>query len=409
MAPLKDIIVPEFGMSTEEVEVASWLKRPGEQVLRGEVIVTLITDKAEVDLEASDTGVLAEVVADVGQTVAVGAVIGRLELDNADGTAISVGIDIPIPTKIGSIDAPIVATQSSHVRSNEVGGEGFRATPFARRIARDNGVDLSTIAGSGPSGRIRRVDIENVLSARAVVAGDSEGIDASRISAESSSGRKATRSPLSAAQQRLAKRLVMSAAIPQFSVARNIDISSALAAASESGAPSLSDVLVKAVAMTLRRHSALNAEVDGDELVILDQINIGVAVAVGADLFVPVIRNADTRSIFEISAERKELTSRARDGTLKRTDTLNGTFTISNMGPLGVTDVHAIVTPPQVAILGIGAPVSTVVPRGQGTEVRQISGFRITCDHRAVNGALAASFLADLNVRLSSPFAIGES
>ncbi|MCW3101310.1 MAG: dihydrolipoamide acetyltransferase [Chthonomonadaceae bacterium] len=411
MAPLKDILIPELGMTTDEVAISEWLKQPGDAVRRGEPIVELVTDKASIELEASDAGTLAEVLVAPGETIPVGTVIGRLDLDLAGA------VKAPPPATPAALRAPEEPAAPASLAAATPNGNGraaerVRATPIARRMAQRHGIELHTIQGSGPEGRIRRADVESVLAepvARAPAVAP-ESVAAAVPAPERTGGarRGVERITLSDRQRRLAGHLTRSAAVPQFSVARDIDLTAVLGVPKGDGVSSFSDVLIKSVAMTLRSHRHLNASMEEGELAVWDDINIGLAVAVGPDLHVPVIRNADSRAIVEVGRDRKELTRRAREGTLRLADTADGTFTISNMGTLGVTDVHAIITPPQVSILGVGAPVARIVPTGRGTEVRQLAGFRMTCDHRAVNGAAAALFLAELAARLSNPFTIGE-
>lgn len=411
MPPFKAITIPELGMTTDEVVIAQWWKQPGERVERGEPIVELVTDKASMDLEATDAGTVFEVLVAAGETIPVNTVIGRLDLGLEDGVVPAPSAQAPAPPEV---PAPAPAPPSAGDTVPSDGGGRVRATPVARRMARHHGLNLHEIEGSGPRGRIRRTDVESTLADTAghpAPSAPTPVVDAAppagrRVAGRSRGSRVIA---LSDRQRRLATHLARSAAVPQFSVARDIDLTSVLSVPKDDGGPSFSDVLIKAVAMTLRDHRQLNASMDDGELIAWDDINIGMAVAVGPDLHVPVIRSADTRPMKEIAEDRRELTQRARAGSMEMADGADGTFTISNMGTLGITDVQAIVTPPQVAILGVGAPVARVVPTARWTDVRQFASFRMTCDHRAVNGAAAAWFLADLAARLSTPFTIAEA
>lgn len=400
MAALKDIVVPELGMTAEEVTVDRWCKEVGEAVVRGEPLVELTTDKATVELEATDDGILVETIAGPDETVAVGAAIGRLQIGAAADVIPPRPADGPAASPSPTPPAPAAAIPAAPTPS----AERPRATPVARRMARDSGLDLGDIEGSGPGGRIRRADVEKAIG---TAAGDA-GVPGSARPPRPHGGRGARRVRLSRAQRRLAAHLVGNA-VPQFSVAREVDVTAALAVPSESGGPTFSDVLVKAVAMTIRHHELLNATYEGDELAVWDAVNVGVAIAVGADLFVPVVRDAEALALRELSAARRSLFAKAREGGLRPADTADATVVISNMGALGVTEVEPVVSPPQVCLLGVGAPTARLVPTaGGGSEVRRLMSVRATCDHRAVNGATAAAFLADLAARLSNPFSLGE-
>lgn len=384
MAAVTDICVPELGMTAEEVEIERWCVAIGDPVRRGEPVAELATDKATVELEAVDDGVLTEILAGPGETVRVGGVIGRI------GPADGVVAEPQTPT------APTAAPPSK-----------ARATPVARRMAQGRGLDLAEVAGSGPGGRIRRADVEAAL-ASAAPSVSADPAASGPVAAPGSPRRRGRRLELSPAQRRLAAHLVANA-VPQFSVSREVDVTAALAVPRDAGRPSFADVLIKAVAATIGDHERLNATFADGELTVWERVDVGFAVAVGPDLFVPVVRDAGTLSLRELAARRGELTQRARDGALRPADTADATVVVSNMGALGVNEVEPVVTPPQVCLLGVGAPVERLLPMpGEGAARRRLLSLRATCDHRAVNGATAAAFLADLAQRLSNPFALGE-
>jgi pyruvate dehydrogenase E2 component (dihydrolipoyllysine-residue acetyltransferase) len=416
---MKDLIIPEFGMTTEEVTIGVWLKAVGDPIRRGEPIAELVTDKATVDFEASDSGTLAEIVVQVGETVPVGTAVARLALDGEPVPSLP-AVEKQLPSV--SASAPVVAAAAADgvpgaVTDGESAphvGEGIRATPVARRMARHHGIDLHQVHGSGPLGRIRRNDVQRAIEhaqcapAVHLTPGPPAPPITPALAAATSARSRGRRIELSSSQLRLARHLTVAAAIPTFSVARDIDITAALAAGRVDGAPSFTDLLLRAVALSLREHDRLNATFDENALIISEEINIAFAVAAGHDLFVPVLRGADRGPLSAFGELRRALTSRALAGALAPADTVDGTFTVSNMGTLGVTDVAPAVIPPQVAILGVGAPTRALRPTAEGLATRQQCMVRLTCDHRAVNGATAAGFLESLSTRLARPFSILE-
>jgi pyruvate dehydrogenase E2 component (dihydrolipoyllysine-residue acetyltransferase) len=418
---MKDLIIPEFGMTTEEVTIGEWLKAVGDPIRRGEPIAELITDKATVEFEASDSGTLAEIIVQVGETVPVGTVVARLALDGEP-----VGSLPAEEEQLSNVSAPAAVVAAATVDavpaaviddgSAPHGGDGIRATPVARRLARRHAIDLHGVHGSGPLGRIRRNDVQRVIE-------HSQCAPAVEVTPESPASpitpalpaapvaparSRARRIELSSSQLRLARHLTVAAAIPTFSVARDIDVTGALAAGRVDGAPSFTDLLLRAIALSLREHERLNATFDENALIISEEINVAFAIAAGHELFVPVLRGADRGPVSALGELRRSLTSRALAGALAPGDSVDGTFTVSNMGTLGVTDVAPTVIPPQVAILGVGAPTPALRPTADGFATRQLCLVRLTCDHRAVNGATAAGFLESLAARLARPFSILE-
>ena len=418
---MKDLIIPEFGMTTEEVTIGEWLKAVGDPIRRGEPIAELITDKATVEFEASDSGTLAEIVVQAGATVPVGTVVARLALDGervrslpAEEKQLS-SVPAPAPVVAAAAVDGVPAAVIDDASVPHAGGK-IRATPVARRMARCHAIDLQRVHGSGPLGRIRRNDVQQVIEhaqGAPTVQPTPEPLASPVTHVRPGAPAALTRSrgrriELSASQLRLARHLTVAATIPTFSVARNIDVTGALAAGRVDGAPSFTDLLLRAIALSLREHERLNATFDENALIISEEINVAFAVAAGHDLFVPVLRGADRGPLSALGEQRRALTSRALAGSLAPGDSVDGTFTVSNMGTLGVTDVAPTVIPPQVAIFGVGAPTPALRPTADGFATRQLCLVRLTCDHRAVNGATAAGFLESLAARLARPFSILE-
>jgi pyruvate dehydrogenase E2 component (dihydrolipoamide acetyltransferase) len=336
---VSELTMPKLSDSMADAVIVRWLKAPGESFARGDALIEVETDKATVVYEAESDGTLASILVPEGETAAIGAPIATL------------------------------------------GGENGRpnATPVARRTAVQLGVSLHGLAGTGPGGRITRDDVERVAGTTAPKADDGEE----------------ERVPLTPTQATIARRMVESATtIPVFTVSMDIDLSlvTQLRKTGGDGVPSLNDFVVKAVALTLRDEPRFNASFGGDHVLLHSRVDIGVAVAADDALLVPVVRNADAKSLAEIAAETRRLADAARNRRLSPDELQGATFTISNLGMYGVRSFTAIVDPPQVAILAVG-----------GTRSDGVLTATLSCDHRVVYGADGARFLAKLRDYLEAP------
>ena len=321
------VVLPKMGLTAEDGEIVRWLVQVGEAVRTGQPVVEVETYKATVEVEAPADGVLRRAL-EAGTTVPAGAAIGIVAGPDED---------------IGALALWGEAAERERVA----------ASPAARKRAAELGVDLATLAGTGPGSRIGLEDVERVTSSGAVTTG--------------------RRIPLDPMRRAIAERMTLSAAVPQFTLESTAEVGGA--------AESLSDGIVVACARALREHPGLNASFDGDAIVEYEDVNIGVAISVDRGLLVPVIKQADRRSLDELRAERERLTAAARGGRLSAGDLTGATFTISNLGPLGIERFRALVVPPQAAILAVGAV--------QGGRI----ALSLSCDHRVVDGAPAARFL----------------
>jgi len=448
---MTDITMPKLSDSMEEGTILSWLKADGETVAAGEELVEIETDKANMTYESPDGGVLA-IVAAAGEALPVGAVIARVgasaagaasagaraaapagpvagEDDSAGGAAEIVSPAPPAGSAsvahgegaaAAGAPAPAPSMPAVGVRSSNGSGAVF-ATPIARRLAAAHGVDLASLAGSGPRGRITRGD---VAVAAGIAAPPAPAVAAPVAAAPTPPAPALALTPAPAAdgaevreltrlQQVVARRMAEAkATVPEFQVQTEVAMDAALAlraqlkgAAGEGGVvPSVNDLIVKASALALRAHPLANGSYKDGRFELHPRVNVGIAVAAQDALVVPTITDADTRSLGAIAAEARRLAGRVRDGSITPPELSGGTFTVSNLGMYGMTAITPVINVPQAAILGVGA-TRTVLARDQDGEIvdRQLMTLTLTCDHRILYGADAAQFLAAIRDLLEQP------
>jgi pyruvate dehydrogenase E2 component (dihydrolipoamide acetyltransferase) len=389
---LVDIGMPRLSDSMEEASVLEWLKQPGDHVSRGEPLVEVETDKATMVYEAEVEGVIAELVVPAGSTAALGETIARIAVAGDAAAAPGPVGPPPAPTE----PAPVVSEEPVQ---RGVPGSRARATPVARRLARELGVALETVSGTGPGGRIVRADVRA-----------QRGNGQSTAVAESPRG-TAVEIELTATQRTIARRMSESRSeVPDFTVETEIDMEHAhrlrqeWRAAGHDPLPSFNDLVVKAVALALRDHPALNASYDETRAIRFSRVNVGIAVATDDGLYVPTIFDADARSVAEIAAESRRLTELVRSRSITTEELDGGTFTVSNLGMFGVRRFNAVINRPQAAILAVGevALRPWVTPDG-GIAARRLMDVALSCDHRIVYGADGARFLQRLRELLESP------
>lgn len=424
------VIMPKFEMAQESGKILRWLKGEGEPVVKGEPILEVETDKVAMEVEAPASGTLVGIQVGPGEVVPIGQPIAYILQPGETGEAPS-----PTPSPAAAPEAPRATPVAERMarahgvdlhaipgtgpggrvtkadveaylaqRAPGEAGEKIRAVPAARRLARELGVDLHTVQGTGPGGRIQSEDVRRVAKAlRREVEPEAPARPAIR-----------RRVPLSGMRRTIAERMTRSVReAPPFTVSVDVEMSRALALvedlaawAEREGGPrvTLTAFLVKACAWALRRHPALNASLEGEEILEWEEVNIGVAVAVPDGLVVPVIHGADRRGLMEIAQVLEEKAKRAREGRLRPEDVQGGTFTLSNLGMYGVDRFTAILNPPQAAILAVGRVAKRpVVGEGDRVDVRPMATLTLTADHRVVDGAQAARFLDDLRMILERP------
>jgi len=394
-----EVKLPRLGQGMEAGTIVKWLKSEGEPVKKGEALYELDTDKVTQEVEAEADGVLLKIAVESGET-AVGttiAVIGKegeeiaIEAPQAAAKPAEKPAAAPEPER----EAPIEPSVS---RANG----RTKASPLARRIARERNIDLAQVRGTGPDGRIVAEDIERAAAgpARAPV-----GAPGAVPSGEVESV------PLSSIRRTIARRLTEAWTVPVFQLTVSADMTraNALVAAHREANPdvrlTVTDVLTKVAAQALLRHRAVNAAFTDEAILRFPTANVGIAAATPAGLVVPVIRSAERLNLAEIAAARSDVVGRARDGKLRADDLEDGTFTISNLGmpQYGIEQFVAVLNPPQAAILAVGVTEERPVVRDGGLVVRPMMTMTLTVDHRAVDGAEAAEFLHTVKTYLEDP------
>jgi pyruvate dehydrogenase E2 component (dihydrolipoamide acetyltransferase) len=413
------VTLPRLGQGMESGVIVKWLKSEGEQVEKGDPLYELDTEKVTQEVEADSSGVLLRILANEGDEIEVGkaiAVIGeageevseeeeetpdRVEPD--EGGA-EIGVEKPAEGperedereegREAGTDAPSEPEQ----RAN---GGRVKASPLARRIAKERGVDLAQLRGTGPEGRIVAEDVERA------------GVSPQRAPAAPPSAAPGEVEVVKLNQMRktIARRMTEAWEAPAFQISMSADMTASirlrealLERVEEGGVrPTYSDILTKVVALALMRHRDMNAHFAGDEVHLFPTANIGIAVAIPHGLVVPVIPSCETRSIPEIAAARADIVGRTREGKLRAEDLENGTFTISNLGMYRVERFTAVLNPPQAGILAVGAIEEHPVVVDGDLEIQPRMDLTLTVDHRSVDGATASEFLRTVKSFLEEP------
>jgi pyruvate dehydrogenase E2 component (dihydrolipoamide acetyltransferase) len=484
---MPDVVMPRLSDSMEEGTILKWLKAEGDEIARGDELVEIETDKATMTYEADTAGTLA-IVAQEGETLPIGQVIARIggggETEGGAGAEASDGEAADeAAAQTGAADAeaagatasaPSGAAASAEASGNGAGNEGAvsataaataeppaaapaapggdgsgdasaapaaappangngaraKASPVARRIARERGIDLSTLVGTGPGGRIVKADVE------AAPTGGGPAAPAAPAPAEPQAAPAAAAPPpppavvaesgtakgdvsvqeLSRIQQVIARRMAESkATVPEFTITTEVDMESAVALrgqlkavaeGSDSPVPSYNDMVVKACAIALREYPRANGSYKDGKFELYSRVNIGVAVAAQDALVVPTVFDADKKSLGEIARDGRALAERVRAGVVTPPELSGGTFTVSNLGMFGVTEFVAVINPPQAAILAVGKMEPRAVVRDGEIVARNTMNITLSCDHRILYGADAAEFLARIRALLEQPIAL---
>jgi pyruvate dehydrogenase E2 component (dihydrolipoamide acetyltransferase) len=421
-----EVKLPRLGQGMESGTIVKWLKGEGEAVKKREPLYELDTDKVTQEVEAEADGVLLKILVDSGE-VDVGTTIGVIGKEGEEVTSGNGAQPTEARTASGDEPEPAVeeedeaqtegssapqmddqrrigqeaaaATAAAEPVAAAVDGGRVKASPLARRLAREKGIELGQVTGSGPEGRIVAEDVERFQVAApaaaplAATAGEVEEIQ------------------LTSTRKTIARRLTEAWQAPVFQLTVSADMTRAnelrerLVARLAEGEtkPTVSDLLTKVAAAALVRHPAVNAHFTGESIRRFPAAHVGIAVAAPNGLVVPVLRDADRRTIQELATARADVVTRARDGKLQRADLEDGTFTISNLGMFGIEQFVAVLNPPQAAILAVGATVETPVVRAGEVVVRPLLTLTLTCDHRAIDGADGAEFLRTVKELLEEP------
>jgi pyruvate dehydrogenase E2 component (dihydrolipoamide acetyltransferase) len=434
-APMTAVTMPKWGIEMTEGTITGWRVREGARIERGAEILDVETEKIVNAVEAPASGVLRRVTAGEGETCAVGALIGVIADEEASDADIarfvesfvaavvsfdSPGAGTPAPTlapavSIAAADAPSHALPGAD-HTVESGSDDARVSPIARRIALRLGVDLSRVTGTGRNGRISKEDVEAFAARTAGVqttsTADASGTNAGASGTGVSPPASAKRIRMSARRATIARRLLESKlTIPHFRLDAEIDMGPLLQMKREHAAPgadrvTLNDLLLRAIALALVRHPMVNARFEGEEIVQFENADVAIAVAAQAGLVTPIVRAANLKSLAAIAKESRDLIERARLGTLLREEISGGTFTISNLGMYGISRFDAIINAPQVAILAVGAVSQRPVVRAGALSIAEMATLTLSADHRVVDGAVGAAFLATLRGLLERPQAL---
>jgi pyruvate dehydrogenase E2 component (dihydrolipoamide acetyltransferase) len=460
-----EIVMPRLSDTMEEGTILRWLKADGDTVQRGDELVEIETDKAAMTYESDQDGVLSRIAAE-GDTLPVGEVIARVAADgdvsaaagaaaeagatvgeageagagaNGDAAAATVESIVEIAGGGASSPAPAAAPTATGAR--------VKASPLARRIAEDRGVDLHALAGSGPGGRIVKADVERAAAPTAPTAPTAPGAGGREAAAPAAAPVASVREDVATAkgqtttqqltkmQQTIARRMAESkATIPDFSLSIEVDMDACVKLREElkrlrpggggaqpaADSPTYNDMIVKASALALREHPRANGSYRDGRLLLHSRVNVGVAVAAEGALVVPTVFDADTKSLGEIARETRALAERVRAQSITPPELGGGTFTVSNLGMYGISSFTAIINPPQAAILAVGRLEPRVVAGDAARDrqagetrdgqaalvVRPMLTLTLVCDHRILYGADAAQFLARVRELLQSPTAL---
>jgi len=428
-----DVLMPALSPTMEEGALAKWHVKVGDTVKSGDVIAEIETDKATMEVEAVDEGVVEALLVDEGtEGVKVNAPIARLRGDGqaasppppaapppAPPQSANRKLDDPFPQSAGG--GPAKPVEGAAATPKSAGGERIPASPLARRLAAQLGVDLSTIKGSGPHGRVIRRDVEGLKAA--------PGAPPAKAPAQAPPTAEPPRQarsleqmgvppgsydlvPLDGMKKTVARRMTESFRdVPHFPLTVDIEIDALLAARArinallekDGGKVSVNDMVIKAAATALKRVPAANASYSPEGLAMHHHADIAMAVAIDGGLITPIVRAAETKGVAQIAAETKDLAERARTRKLKPEEFQGGTFSVSNLGMFGVKSFASIINEPQGAILSVGVGEKRPVARGDTLAVATVMTVTLTCDHRVVDGAIGARWLAAFKAMIEDP------
>jgi len=441
---MPEIVMPRLSDSMEEGTVLQWLKQVGDEVAVGDELVEIETDKANMAYESDVAGTLSEILVQEGETVAIGTPIARVgdsegvtrdgegtersaagpaaavEGPAGGGFASVLGPSTSTPPAGEAVDAPVAAN----------GGGRPKASPIARRLAKEKELDLAQLRGSGPGGRIVKADVERAVSsaggadsggprteAKPPPAGPPEvatGPTAETPSPETAKG-QVSYEELSKLQSTISRRMAESkATAPHFYLEAEVDMSrlvearAQIKAAAKEGdvVPSFNDMVVKACALALREHPRANGAYRDGRFELYSRVNVGVAVAARDALVVPTVFDADQKNLRQIAKDSRDLAQRVRDGKITPPELSGATFTVSNLGMFGIDSFAAVINPPQAAILAVGAISERPVVRNGEIGTAHLMRVNLACDHRILYGAPAAEFLARIRALLEEPLAL---
>lgn len=395
------VVMEALSPTMEEGRIITWHKKEGDDVTVGDIIAEVETDKAVMELQARGDGILRKIVAGEGATVEVGKLVAVIA--GADDDIGDVGATAPAPAAESPTEAsqPVAAEPPPAAAPPAPAGGRIKASPLARRMAREQRVDLESVQGSGPGGRIVKRDLTGavgaaptIMPAGVVSPGGFEDVSLGQM------------------RKTIAKRLAQSIGpVPHFFLTTEVDMERAAAARAELNALgdqriSFNDIAIKVVAMALMQHRACNAWWQDDHIRYFNEVHMGMAVAVEDGLITPVIRNANLKTLRDIASESRALAERARERRLQPEEYTGATFSISNLGMFGIDEFTAIINPPEAGIIAVGALMEKPVALDGALVVRRRMRLTMSCDHRVIDGATGAQFLQTVTTMLENPMAM---
>jgi pyruvate dehydrogenase E2 component (dihydrolipoamide acetyltransferase) len=404
------VTMPSLSPTMKEGKVVKWLKKEGDKVSSGEPIAEVETDKSNLEIESYEDGTLAKILVGENQMALVGAPIAYIAGKGGKAAAAAPAA-APAAPKSG---APAAAPTAPKAEAPKAGapapaapsGGRVRASPLAKRMARDRGLDLAALQGSGPLGRVVKRDIEAALA---------QGAPPKKAAAAPARAAAATGVrpepqvvPISTMRRVIAQRMTeVKPGVPHFYLTVDVEMDAAMKIREEAKAleskVSVNDIIVKAAAIALKRYPKINVSLQGDHILQYATADVGIAVALEEGLITPIIRDADQKGLSAISAEARELAERARKRALKPNEYTGGSLTVSNLGMYGIDQFVAVINPPQASILAVGAVADKPVVRDGQILVRKIMTATLSCDHRVIDGAIGAEYLRELKALLEHP------
>jgi pyruvate dehydrogenase E2 component (dihydrolipoamide acetyltransferase) len=389
------IFIPKLGLTMTEATIAEWKKKEGDKVEKGEILVVIETEKITFEVESPDSGILGKILSARGDVVPVGQVIGQILLE---------GEMVPGVLRVETVSQETGPPPIEKIEKVDL--KSMKISPLAKKMALEHGIEISTVKGTGPEGRIIKEDVLRTIEEK------KRGLDSERVKAEVVSTKdKVIR--LSGMRRTIAKRMTESfQSAPHFYLSLEVDaqeLSQVLGKleprreAKAQGSLTYTDLMIKIVAQALEQHPEMNATWTGDGIKLLSEIHIGVAMAVQDGLLVPVIRQANHRSIAEIAEMRIDFMDRAKNGKLGLDEITGSSFTITNMGMLGIQEFHGIINPPEAAILSIGSIIEKPVVIDEKIVIRPRMLISLSVDHRILDGASAARFFITVKDMIENP------
>jgi pyruvate dehydrogenase E2 component (dihydrolipoamide acetyltransferase) len=398
------ILMPSLSPTMKEGKIVRWIKKPGDKVSSGDALAEVETDKSNLEIEAYDDGTLARILVEAGQMATVGAPIAFLAGKGGAKAAAAPAPQAaaaPAPAPKAAAAAPQPAAARREQATPSTPGGRLRASPLAKRMAQERGLELANIRGSGPLGRIVKRDVEAALT-QAPAPGRRAPAAAPGVRPEP----KAV--PVSSMRKVISQRMAeVKPGVPHFYLSVDVEMDAAMKIREEAKAleskVSVNDIIVKAAAMALRRSPKMNVSLHGDSILHYETVDIGIAVAIEDGLITPVIRDADQKGLAAISAAARDMAERARKRALKPDEYTGGSLTVSNLGMYGIDSFIAVINPPQAAILAVGQVADKVVVRDGQMVVRKLMTITLSGDHRVIDGAIGAEYLRELKALLEHP------